>query len=265
MVKQDAINRIEKIVQSLSLDRMPLKSEIESQDKELLDIIKDKYFAEDFAIDLDLSIADHRVIPSFEEKHWVDKKTYLKNKIYKCMEKEKISVLPTLNQLDNFYGNKRMSNLITKSGGLHSLAKEIGIPVRSSNTFKGRYGEDIAIDYLEGKGYSLEDMSTLYPYDLLVNGSVKIDVKTSNLYMNKKGQKMFKFGMEKEFLTSDLYFMIAIHNDKVIKKLIIPSCILNQKTLTIGFNSKWDQYEERTDLIDDYIEFFESISAKNSI
>ena len=120
-------------------------------------------------------------------------------------------------------------------------------------------GEDnelyCSIQISEILGLDSQKTAPRHPYDLLVENSVKIDVKSAKLFKINNTQ-YFTFNLEKTHQTCDLYVFYCIENDVIVKTLIIPSYILSGKTqLSIGHKSKYDKYIDRWDLILKYYHF----------
>ena len=104
-------------------------------------------------------------------------------------------------------------------------------------------------------------MTTKYPFDLLVNGLVKIDVKSACAYYSKNGSRLHTFGINKEVATCDIYMIFALNEngDKIERTFIIPSHHIEMKSLNLGEDSKYNKYIEKYDYIDKYINFKKSI------
>lgn len=100
-----------------------------------------------------------------------------------------------------------------------------------------------------------------YPYDLLVNDSVKIDVKASKLY-HGKGGNFYSFNLEKPYCTCDLYVLRLINDDGIEEDtLVIPSAHVATNTqISVGESkSKYKKYSNRWDYISQYCGFVESV------
>lgn len=116
----------------------------------------------------------------------------------------------------------------------------------SSTTWKGRKGEQIALQILEGS-IDMNADGLNKPYDIEWNG-LKIDVKTCNLYKRKfkRGVKVNKssgwwvFNKNKGY--SDKYFCICMIENIPVRYYLIPKEDFN-KGITIGQKSiKFDKY-----------------------
>lgn len=167
--------------------------------------------------------------------------------------------MPSRVELNDFYGNSALTNRIMKTGGLYKLAKELGLPMKESNTNYGKQYEYEAKRMLEDKGYKVEKMSQNFPYDLLLNNNVKIDVKVSRIYETKEGYKFYSYRIGHRHSKCDIYMFIAINGDKE-KIYIIPSKeIFNNLQVSIGINSKYEKFVDRYDYIDKYLDFYEKL------
>lgn len=100
-------------------------------------------------------------------------------------------------------------------------------------------------------------MSQNFPYDLLVNNCLKIDVKSSHLYKGKDGN-FYTFRTGKRYATCDVYVLVALDDsDELVKTYIIPSSkVFNKIQISMGeYNSKYDIYLDRWDILSDYTNF----------
>lgn len=115
------------------------------------------------------------------------------------------------------------------------------------------------------RNYKVIDMTTNHPFDLLLNNNVRIDVKASHLYEGKLG-KFYAFNLERKYHDCDIFFLRCINNQGEYRDLIIPvSRVMGQKQISVGENkSKWYAYENRYDLIDKYIGFYEDLAKQTT-
>jgi hypothetical protein len=103
-------------------------------------------------------------------------------------------------------------------------------------------------------------MSQNYPFDLLINDLVKIDVKYSNLYHGETGN-FYSFRLAKKYPSCDVYFLIA--NNDVNQRMfyIIPSKDVMQLQISIGeHDSVYHKYLNRYDYIDKYLKLYNEIA-----
>ena len=65
-----------------------------------------------------------------------------------------------------------------------------------------------------------------YPYDILVNRNVKVDVKASRLFNNYGNSKYYTFNLEKKDQTCDIFVFYCINqNDEIERTFVIPSAV----------------------------------------
>ena len=96
-----------------------------------------------------------------------------------------------------------------------------------------------------------------YPYDILVNRNVKVDVKASRLFNNYGNSKYYTFNLEKKDQTCDIFVFYCINqNDEIERTFVIPSTVLSGKTqLAVGESSMYDKYIDQWRFISDYNKF----------
>lgn len=102
-------------------------------------------------------------------------------------------------------------------------------------------------------------MKPRYPYDLLTNGNIKVDVKTSRKLDRKNSAfPYYSFNLEKREPTCDIFIFYCLDVDcNIDRTVIIPSCIISGKTqIGMGGLTKWEAYEDKWDYFDKYNEFY---------
>lgn len=166
--------------------------------------------------------------------------------------------MPTRSECVNYTNSNALSVAITRrDGGWYGLANELGLPIKESETTTGKKYEKVFTNILRKKGYKVCQMSQNYPYDLLVDDCLKIDVKSSHLYKGKEGN-FYTFRTGKKFATCNVYVLVALDDiDEIIRTYILPSStVMNNKQISIGeHNSKYGGYLDRWNILSDYIDF----------
>ena len=193
-------------------------------------------------------------------RRWTDEK--IRQAVLRVVGAYKLDRMPSRNECINYYGDYSLSNAISKRrGGWYGLAKELGLPIKKSETYFGKTQEGIVCEMLVARGFEVEKMPQNFPYDILVDNSVKIDVKASHLYNGKQGN-FFTFNLEKKFATCDVYVLLALdENDSIINAFIVPSKFVIKNTqISMGeYTSKYHKYRDRWDYISNLSEYFASI------
>lgn len=190
---------------------------------------------------------------------WTDE--VIENKIMEVVQKLNLDHFPTHSEMIAALGNRGLAAKISKDKGTVFWAEKLGLPIKYSETSFGNRFEIKAIsDIYESTGLHSVQTSSRYPYDLLVDNSVKIDVKVSKEFMNNCNAKSFSFNLEKREPTCDIFILYCLENDESVRKvLIIPSCsLLGQTQVGVGDKSKWDFYINRWDFIKQYSDFFDN-------
>lgn len=166
-------------------------------------------------------------------------------------------IMPTFKQMDIATGNKGLSVAVSRYGGHKEIAEMIGLKLCKSETNFGRDYEIFCMIDIENRfGYSVKQMSMRHPYDLLVENSVKVDVKVSKKICNRNGY-YFTFNLEKKEQTCDIFVLICCDNNDIEKTYIIPSVVLSgHSQLSIGIQkSVYDKYLDQWHFIKDYADF----------
>lgn len=173
-----------------------------------------------------------------------------------------MSTMPTCSQMNDFFGDTRLSNAISKHKKSKYYAEILGLDIKQCETELGKQYEEICANFIEEKlGMECELTSVRFPYDILADRSVKIDVKVGRIFDNYGNSKYFTFNLEKKNQTCDIFVCYCIGcKGELTKTLVIPSYILSgKKQLSIGvYGSRYDQYIDRWDILGKYRDFIKS-------
>jgi hypothetical protein len=183
-------------------------------------------------------------------KHWTDDD--VKREVRNVMDCLCIDRMPSRSECLSVCGNEALANKISKRpGGWYGLSRDLGLSMKVSCTRTGKINEFIVQEMLNNKGFSTEKMSQNFPYDLLVDKSVKVDVKASKMYRGRNGN-FYSFHIEKQYATCDIYVLLTLNDDETIKQIyVVPSAaVISNTQISIGeTHSKYDEYIDRWDYI----------------
>lgn len=189
----------------------------------------------------------------------------VRKEIMNIVETLNLKHFPTKSQIINFYGNNSLANKISRSGGSRYYADLLKLEIVNCESEFGNFFEELAIDeILENTGFSSLHTNVRYPYDLLTNGNIKVDVKASKKVKNKNANFPYhSFNLEKREPTCDIFVFYCLDEDMEIeKRVIVPSCLLSGKTqVGIGGLSKWDAYIDKWEYFDMYNKFYDSVKS----
>jgi hypothetical protein len=194
-------------------------------------------------------------------KQWTEDK--IKKAVFEVVDKLGLDRMPSVSEIDIHYGNTSLSNKLSKGGGIYHYANIYGLEIKNSDTAFGIKYEKYVRDILIKKGHDAELTSPRFPYDVLVNKRVKVDVKAGRIV--KTGNvDYYTFNLEKQKQTCDLYIVVTLSkNDSINKIYVMPASIMSGKTqLSMGVkSSRYDKYIDRWDLIETIDNAFESIEV----
>lgn len=179
----------------------------------------------------------------------------------KMIESTGMKRMPTKSEVESFFGNYKLSNAISKRQLWLPLANELGLDIKESETAFGKSYEAKTIEYLICLGYEVEKMPQNFPYDILVEKSIKIDVKASRIHKSNHGN-YYSFNLEKPFATCDIYILYIVGSQNEVKDiLVIPSkFVINNTQISIGEkNSKYYRYSQKWEYIQQYLEFSDHV------
>jgi len=146
------------------------------------------------------------------------------------------------------YGREQKEYLLTRDG--FSLLA-MGFTGKEALTWKLKFIE----------AFNKMEAALNFPYDLLVDDCVKVDVKVSNLFTGRTGN-FYSCNLEKPYFTCDIYLVYLLENNKVKDVLVIPGKTVATNTqISIGEkNSKYYAYRDRWDLFEKFLEFYKKVS-----
>lgn len=185
----------------------------------------------------------------------------IENALMKVVRDLELDRMPSCKEVEKYYGNCCLTNAISKRIGWYALAERLGLPIKESETYFGKRQEKSVQEEIIARGHEVRKMPQNFPYDLLVDDCIKIDVKASRLFRGCHGI-FFAFNLEKPFCTCDICVLRLLEdNSDLIGTLIVPSKDVPTNTrISVGEkHSKYYKYRDRWDYIEEYSRFFESV------
>lgn len=185
----------------------------------------------------------------------------IKARILEVVQNTNLNRMPSRSEVEQYYGDCKLTNAISKRMGWYALAKEMGLVIKDSETYFGKRYEEKAKEYIISLGYEVKRMPTKYPYDLLVEDCLKVDVKASRLYTGENGN-FFSCNLDKQYCTCDIYIIFLINEDNTTRDiLVIPSKFVATNTqISIGEKtSKYYKFSHKWDYLEQYINFSTSV------
>lgn len=177
----------------------------------------------------------------------------------------KLDHFPTKKEMIDFYGDRALSNKVSKGGGSRYYAELLNLKLVSCESEFGNFYEEFAIDDIaQNTGLRSIHTDIRYPYDILTDGNIKVDVKSSKKIKRKNTAfPYYSFNLEKREPTCDLFIFYCLDDECEIERtVIIPSCILSGKTqVGMGGLSKWDAYKDKWDYFKMYDEFYKTVES----
>ena len=187
---------------------------------------------------------------------WTDE--LIEQEIKSCMKSLDIKRMPTKSELLSLNRND-LHCKISKSKKYTGWAEHLGLQIKRSETTFGNEYEYLIKEKIESFSNHLtaEKMTTKHPYDLLVNGCVKIDVKVGCAHLHF-GTRAHTFNLNKKYATCDIYICVALDEKKEIERCFtIPAALIPIVTLNIGKESKYNKYIDRWDFVYHFVNEYE--------
>lgn len=192
---------------------------------------------------------------------WTDE--LIKEKVLEVVSSLNLKRMPSRSECEEYYHDTSLTNAVSRRKGWYQLANELNLPLKESETLFGKTHETLAAETLMALGYEVRKMPQNFPYDLLVDDCVKVDVKASRLYHGTVGN-FYSFGLKKEYATCDIYILYIIPDNAEDRVLIIPSKdVIANKQISVGeTHSKYYEYEDAWWMIDSATQFWKSITSR---
>lgn len=186
----------------------------------------------------------------------------IRDGIMEVVDALKLDRMPSRKECEEYFHNTSLTNVVSRRHGWYALAKEMGLEIKESETGFGKIFEKKACEMLRAQGFEVRRMSQNFPYDLLVDDCLKIDVKASRLYRGEEGN-FYTFNLEKPYATCDFYLLLTVNDDDTInRRMVVPSYhVISNSQISIGeHKSKYHQFTDRFDLLENATEFWDGIS-----
>lgn len=191
--------------------------------------------------------------------HWTDET--IKQGILRVAKDMNLSRMPSHSEVNAHIGNRSLSSAVSKrNGGWEALARELNLPMKDCESYFASRYESAAAELLNRHGFQAERMTTNFPYDILANGCVKIDVKASRLFRGD-GNAYYSFNLRHK-ATCDIYILFTVDEDNnILDTYIIPSkFVMQKKQIAIGeIQTKYSRYRDRWEYVKRYSDFFGAV------
>ena len=178
--------------------------------------------------------------------------------------------LPTHAETKKFYGNYKLSNAMRRNGGPRYWGERMNLEFKDCDSRKGEQFEDYFVAEMLEKGFDAERVNydePRFPFDVLINGCVKVDVKVARVFGSDK-QGYYSFNLEHKKHSCDFFVCYCLDSsgENIVKTYIIPASIMDGKSqIGVGLSqSKDDAYSGRYDLMGQTCEFYDSLNLVKS-
>jgi hypothetical protein len=153
-----------------------------------------------------------------------------------------------------------LTNIVMKTGGFRFWAEKLNLKIKDSETEFGYKYEKMAQEHIIGMGHEAKLTPVKFPYDILVDGVTKIDVKAGNRYYCPTGTSWYTFNLEAIYPKCDFLIVYCIDKSVIQSIFIIPAHVmLGHKQLSMGENTIYQEYADRWDLIERHCEAMKNI------
>lgn len=143
--------------------------------------------------------------------------------------------MPSVPEL-NALGAGQLANQACRTLGMRGWADRLGAEPKDSETRMGQRWEAYVFTMLVGEGFNVSRQTTKAEFDLLVNGSIRVNVKSArwNEYPTKTGVcSGYFFGIGKSWERCDLFALVADDGSESPRVLWVPAAEAQQQTITL--------------------------------
>ncbi len=148
-------------------------------------------------------------------------------------------------------GKNDLSCAVPRFGGFRFWAIRLCLPVADSTASRGRAYEDHVAEFLQERGHRVERQTARHPFDLLVDGSTRIDVKGGrwHSYPASTGPiSGYFFQLHRNDPLCDLFVLCCGEPGDVVAHYVVPAEAALVQTITIApggtrytrFREAWD-------------------------
>jgi hypothetical protein len=164
---------------------------------------------------------------------------------------ERVGRMPIHRELIEM-GASDLANAITRTGGYRGWARRLELAEKAGSTHWGRQIEEQVAAWLRDHGFAVECLGAQAPYDLVVGGCVRLDVKSAlwASFPRREGGfcQGYFFRLAKKIPTCDLYVLCPVdEQNQIVERYFVPWTAARVVTLTLVPGGKYDRYREDLD------------------
>lgn len=132
------------------------------------------------------------------------------------------------------------SRISRTKGGYRGLALRLGLGIKDSETAFGHVWESFIVEKLQAHGRTAVRQTTRAPFDVLVDGRVRVNVKSARWheYGPCKG---FFFGISDTWKRCDVFALVKVAESSQ-EILWVPSCDAQQQTITLTGKHRFNAF-----------------------
>lgn len=174
----------------------------------------------------------------------------------------KIDRMPSRAETQHYFGNSKLTCAISRGIGWYGYSEKLSLPMKNSETGIGKEYEHNAKTLLESFGYEVKQMVQNHPFDLLVEGKIKIQVKVSHLYHGEQGN-FYSFNFEKKYSACDIVILYTVSDSSEESIYVIPSINIMDKTqISIGEKTSiYHKFKNAWNYVSEYINFYSKLET----
>jgi len=132
--------------------------------------------------------------------------------------------------------------MIARRGGFRQWATRLDLAVKASETSFGQHWEEYVAGCLRALGFDVAAQTTKAPFDLLVDGLVRVNVKSARWHEYGPCRGHF-FGIGDTWKMCDVFALVRVQdNSSPLPVLWVPSAEAQQQTITLTKSHRFNGY-----------------------
>ncbi len=138
------------------------------------------------------------------------------------------------------HGANDLACAVSRRVGYLKAAHRLGLKIKGSETHRAQAIESLAAAYLAERGYRVDRQTCKAPFDLLVNGEIRVDVKSG-----KRTAGGYVFAGIKNGADCDVFMLCGVDDSNaMIWRYFVPASEARVQTISIRPTGKYGRFRE---------------------
>lgn len=147
--------------------------------------------------------------------------------------------MPSCEELKAMGFNALGCKVSRTGGGFRGWAERLGLKLKDSETSFGQQWEDYIEEMLSGAGHAVERQTARAPFDLLVDGLVRVNVKAARYTAINNAHV---FGLNTSWRHCDVFALVKVDGSEVPLVLWVPARKAQQQSIGLTPKHRFNRY-----------------------